>query len=197
MMPGFKPFLLFVLLGTVGHCVDFPEPMKLSLYGERLQVKILAKDGVDVFVQPGRFTYQSQARGTDDTSDTYLVAVVSGRPQIIDRVYGHTAHFEMLDINADGVRELLLFYHSGANQYVLKLYRINEGAILTDHFTPITGDGLSSNLGSITIKGGTIQVMYQQFSPPHGAVNSTESYKLDGLHLVRIGTRLEILPKEK
>lgn len=184
-----------MVLGTVGRCVDFPEPMKLSLYGEKLQVKTMAKGGIDVFVQPGRLTYNSAERGFDETSDTYLVAVVNGHPEIIDRVHGHTAHFEMRDINTDGVRELLLFYHSGANQYVLKLYRINEGTILTDHFTPITGDGLSSNLGSIKITGPTIEVMYQQFSPPHGAVNSTETYRLDGLQLVRTGTRLEIVTK--
>ena len=123
--------------------------------------------------------------------------MVSGHPQIIDRVYGFAAHCEIMDINADGVRELLLFYHSGANQYVLKLYRINEGSILADHFTPITGAGLSSNLESIKIKEGTIQVMYQQFSPPHSAVKSTENYKLDGLQLVRTGTHLEILSNVK
>lgn len=112
------------MLGTVGRCVDFPEPMKLSLYGEKVQVKTMAEDGVDVFVQPGRLTYHSKERGIDETSETYLIAVVSGRPKIIDRVHGHTAHFEAMDINADGVRELLLFHHSDANQYVLTESRI-------------------------------------------------------------------------
>jgi len=64
-MPCFKSFLLFVLLGTIGRCADFPEPMNFSLYGERVQVKTMAKNGVDVIVQPARLTYNSRERGTD------------------------------------------------------------------------------------------------------------------------------------
>jgi hypothetical protein len=122
-----------------------------------------------------------------------LLAFVNGSPQIIDRVEGHTPSLELQDVDSDGQRELLLYYHAGANRLVLKLYSINGAEFTPDHLSPVQGDQLSSNMGSIKIIHGKIETLEQQRVSADSAINSTETYELNGLVLKRVGTRHELV----
>lgn len=179
--------LLFGLLGYAGANESLP----LSLYGEKLLVR------ENLSVQAGRLLYpRNNEQPLDEAADLYVVAWMGHVPMIIDRIYGHTPQFEIRDINSDGKNELLLWYHTGANQFGLKIYTINEKVFDFEYFTPVKAD-LMSNMGSIKIVDGQIILQNQQFvsSPQSGAILSTETYRFVGQTAERIGTRLEFITK--
>ena len=118
----------------------------------------------------------------NENHEVYLVVIVNGRPSIIDRVTGFEPKLELSDLNADGKRQLLLYYHTGARQYVLKMYLVNSGAILAEQLTPVRPQ-LYSDTGSIMLEKGALVTRNQQTGSNNTPKECVARYKLEGEEL--------------
>ena len=165
--------------------------MRVSLIGERLQVK--TAKGTDISLQAGLLMHR-KADGQyyqNEFPETYLVAFIDGRPSIIDRFVGFKPSYEVRDLNSDGSRELFFYFHTGAHQYVLKIFKINEGSVVVERLTPIM-PMLYSDMGSIKCVGSDILTKNQEpLSDGSGAIITTDRYRFDGTALKLIDTQRE------
>lgn len=81
------------------------------------------------------------------TLDQYVTTYnSSGHPNIIGSFNGHSAEVSIIDMNSDGVEEILIFFNSGSNQRNIAMF-----TLLKDEFEVVNTDEIYSNLNEIEI----------------------------------------------
>lgn len=90
-------------------------------------------------------------RGSDGlempTSDLYVTQYNRfGYPLIIDSFEGHTAKLEQLDLNNDGIKEVIIKYNAGAHQTFMRVYQFENNRL---KYFP--SNVLVSNMGAIEL----------------------------------------------
>ena len=147
--------LLLALSFATSLCCATTAPINMELIGSRVALKKTAAGSIDV--QAGKLLYRDHNGESDETGETYLVLFVNDVPSIVDRIQGFGLKCEVVDINEDGNKELLCFFHAGANQLQLRMYKITSGETVGEGIIPLSPT-LSSNMAYIKIAQKTIEV---------------------------------------
>lgn len=108
--------------------------------------------------------------------EAYIVReFLASHPVIEDKISGHHLRIEL--INCNGGRFIAIYYFSGGNQYVLKLYSwMNNNDIIALSHQPN-----ASNMRDIVFRGDQIIVKNQEYSnSKRGRIVCTDIYRLEG-----------------
>jgi hypothetical protein len=144
---------------------------------------------LNVSAQAGRLTYKTSSGAKTEAQDIYLILTTDGCPAIVEWIEGgHTPNLTMQDIDSDGKKELLFYYHVGANQLVLKMFCVDAATVTAKRLTPVA-EPLYSNYGSIKIIDGYVVVQNMKRISINEGVLSSQRYRLNGTKLELVDTQ--------
>ena len=127
------------------------------------------------------------------TYETYLIGRYSNRKlKILSVLQGHSPHVRLHELQNEQV--LLLFYHTGANTYVLESYRFTN-IYGSTRFELIEGTPIGSNMKSIEVTGDiVIAKSFVDLDPPAPMKRAllTETYRYQNDAFVLISENREI-----
>lgn len=173
--------LAFFLLptGSVAQalaCTKFVTETPRLDVNEALKGKTIIEE-----IAVGRLFYREEASGAClPTSERYLVTKFpDGQLRIEARIDGHTLGLKFVNLRSRHF--LAVTYFSGGNQYLLKLFQLNE-----DKITPVKGMPVASNLRAIEIQNDRIVVKNQVTDNDGNRAIVTEHYTIDGDMLVKV-----------
>jgi hypothetical protein len=116
------------------------------------------------------------------THDGFLVLFGGGEPTVVGTIRGFKISLELRDVDGDGRMELLAFFHAGANQFGLSLFRIGRYEVV-----PLRDQPTTSNMRSIKVADGEVHVEVNKGLSANEAVIETHRYRLDGNRLLEMG----------
>jgi hypothetical protein len=161
-------YLFFALFLLLTRFSILAEPIAYTMRLETNTLSFKAGYGDKVTLSVGMLFYKDQDGDTGPTADSYIVELVNNYPQIIDSFYyGHHISFQLIDLGKDNTNNLAIFYHSGAHQYGVRIYKI-----VGIDITPLKTQPDTSNMGSVKIKGGDIIIGNQEIESD-GTINQS------------------------
>jgi hypothetical protein len=116
-MFAFKVFLLFPVVGQT--LTNLPTDTNTISYKGHY--------GNTVELSVRHLLYTDKDGFTGPTDDCYIFEVMNGdHARIVDRIHGVAVGFQLKHIGGTNEPKLLVFYHAGAHQYCVKLYRLDD-----------------------------------------------------------------------
>jgi hypothetical protein len=131
-------------------------------------------NGDSVVLSVRHLFYKSDDGTNVPTRDSYILEVINGHyPRIIDCIQGIEPSFQISKLGGTNDPKLLIFYYAGANQYCLKIYRLDGTEII-----PFKTQPGCSDTASILLKGGEIIVQYEEINIDGTSTLYTDTYRV-------------------
>lgn len=169
-------FLILFLLSF--SLAQFDATADQTTYNLRIITNSLSfqtKYGDKITLSVGQMLYKDEDGDVVPTPDSYIVELINGSPKVVDVLYGCCLSLRLANIGDTNTVKLEVFYHSGANAYKVKIYKI-DGVDITPFETQPTG----SNMGSVELKGEHIIIKNQEINHDDSFTIYTDVYRIDG-----------------
>ncbi|QSX39439.1 hypothetical protein [Shewanella cyperi] len=130
-------------------------------------------------LQVSEFWFTSNECIRMPTEDFYVIQYnTNGYPAIIDRETGHGPKLQTVDLDSDGIEEVVLAFKSGGNQTLMNIYRLSDF-----NLSKLDTTKLSSNMASIEIVENSnspvfIKVSNAEVAPSNQQIVVVENYFL-------------------
>lgn len=178
-------YLLFALGLQLAQCSALGGQITYSIRVATNGLHFKAGYGDAIELSTGKLFYELQHGVKVPTDDTYLVENINGYPRIINVLDGHDVTLQLTNIDHTNKRQLRVFFHTGASQYGVRLYKVNGMDIV-----PLSTQPVNSNMGSVKVNGMEIVVKNQECNNDGTITICTDTYKV-------VGDNCKLLREEK
>lgn len=136
--------------------------------------KVTDSNGLES-IEAGKIFYEDASGYCIPTYETYLIGRYYNRYlSILSVINGHTPEVKIHEFQNEQL--LLLFYHTGANQYYFEAYKFTGGTA-RNKIELIPGTPVASNMGSIAVTGDTVTVKNQERLTVETGVVTTDIFR--------------------
>ena len=175
-----KKFLL--LASFLGAALNCEGNIELKFDDNRLAMD--SPDSLVTSLVTAKFLFIDKDGFPSASNEFCLIAFVDQvYPKIIDVIFGHSPELDVFDAGEDGNQGVALFYTSGARQYCLRLYRLEN-----DGCQPLDNEEVASNMHYIQLTNNTIVVKNQGFISENEVEIETKRFVIqnEGIDLLKI-----------
>lgn len=188
-------WLLCALIFETAYLFDASSQTISRLPADTNTVSFQSRNGDKVTVSVRHLLYKDEDGAVGPTAESYVFEVIDrDYPIIVDGIYGDHLSFELSNIGGTNGQDLLVFYHSGGNQFGVKIYTIDGVGI-----SPLKTQPVSSNMGYIQLKGKEIIIKNQEFKIDSSTTHATlytDTYQVVSNECKLLKEQKEILPPD-